>query len=70
MANAMRGIIRAMQGIYWDNVQENGNYYIVYWGYIGELRRGYIGIMDKKMETTTTYIGVVLVSYVGDILGI
>ena len=46
-------------GVYWDNGKENGNYYIVYWGYIGELCRGYIGgyigIMEKKMETTTAY---------------
>ena len=29
---------------YKDNGKENGNYYIIYWGYIG--------IMEKKMETT------------------
>ena len=29
---------------YGDNGKENGNYYIVYWGYRG--------IMEKNMETT------------------
>ena len=33
-------------GLYWDNGKENGNYYII----LG----GYIGIMEKKMETTTS----------------
>ena len=33
-----------MLGLYRDNGKENGNYYIVY--------QGYIGIMEKKMETT------------------
>ena len=32
-------------GIYWDDEKENGNYY-------NGLYRGYIGIMEKKMETT------------------
>ena len=31
-------------GLYWNNAEENGNYYIVY--------RGYIGRMENKMETT------------------
>ena len=33
-------------GLYRDNGKENGSYYngVVYWGYIG--------IMEKKMETT------------------
>ena len=31
-------------GEYWDHGKENGHYYMVYWGYIG--------IMEKKMETT------------------
>ena len=39
-------------GLYWDNGKENGNYYNgLYRGCIG-LYWGYIGIMDKKMETT------------------
>ena len=29
---------------YGNNGKENGNYYVVYWGYTG--------IMEKKMETT------------------
>ena len=42
-------------GIYWDTGQENGNYYTVYWVYVGGLCRGYIGdgLIDKTMETTT-----------------
>ena len=41
-------------GIYWDNGKENGNYrdYGVYY-------RGYTGIMEKKMETTGDYIGII-----------
>ena len=31
-------------GEYWDHGKENGHYYMAYWGYIG--------IMEKKMETT------------------
>ena len=38
------GIIGVISGIYWDNGKENGNYYLRF--------RGYIGIMEKKMETT------------------
>ena len=38
-----------MLGLCRDNGKENGNYYIVYWGYIG--------IMEKKIETTTVYWG-------------
>ena len=33
------------EGLYRENARENGNYYIVY--------KGYIGIMEKTMETTT-----------------
>ena len=52
-----------------DNGKENGNYYIIYWGYIGvigimEKTRettlvcwGNIGIMEKRMETTIVYWG-------------
>ena len=36
---------------HWDNGKENGNYYIIM-GYLLGLYRGYIGIMEKKMETT------------------
>ena len=35
-------------GLYWDNGKSNGNYYNnkgIYWGYIG--------ITEKKMETTS-----------------
>ena len=32
-------------GVYKDNRKEHGSYYILY--------RGYIGIMEKKMKTTT-----------------
>ena len=31
-------------GLYWDNGKENGSYY-------NGLYRGYIGIMEKKMES-------------------
>ena len=34
-------------GLYGDNGKENGKYYIVY--------RGYVGIVEKKMETTIIY---------------
>ena len=35
-----------LEELYWDDGKENGNYYIniVYWGYIG--------IMEKRMEST------------------
>ena len=38
----------------WDNGKENGNYkdYRAYIGIIGYMYRGYMGIMEKKMETT------------------
>ena len=39
-------------GVYWDNGKENGNYQGLY--------RRYIGIMEKKMETTRVYIGDIL----------
>ena len=29
------GIMGCMLGLYGDNGKENGNYYIVYWDYIG-----------------------------------
>ena len=37
-----------MYGIHWGNGKENGNYYMIYWGYIGV----YMGIMENRMETT------------------
>ena len=41
----------------WDNGKENGNYYIVYDRlYIGFFG-GYIGIVEKKMETTVQGLG-------------
>ena len=39
-------------GLYRDNGKENGNHH----GILG-LYRGYIGIMEKKMETTIVYWG-------------
>ena len=46
-----------------DNGKENGNYYIII-GYILGLYWGYIGIMEKKMETTGI-IGIILGLYRG-----
>ena len=40
----MGQLLYGILGIYRDTGNENGNYYIAYWGYIG--------IMEKKMETT------------------
>ena len=48
-------------GLYWDNGKENGSYCSMlglYWGYIG--------IMEKKMETTVVYWGIQLIFYLGD----
>ena len=45
------GYIEVIKGLYRDNGKENGNYrdHIgIVWG----LDRGYIGIMEKTMETT------------------
>ena len=39
------------EGLYRENGKDNGNYYMVY--------RGYIGIMEKNMKTTTILIGVI-----------
>ena len=44
----------------WENGKENGNYNSI----LG-LYRGYIGIMEKKMETTIVYWG-----YRGGYIGI
>ena len=43
------GLYRVIQGLYWDNGKENGNYNIIV-GYILGLYRGSIGIMEKNME--------------------
>ena len=54
------GVIRVcILGLYWDNGKENRNYYnglyrVLYWGYIG--------ILEKKIETT-------IMGYIGYILG-
>ena len=40
-------------GLYWDSGKENGSYYI----------GGYIGIMEKKMETTILGVRVPHFSY-------
>ena len=42
-------------GLYRDNGQERGNYFMVYIGIIGYIL-GYIGIMEKNMETTLRFI--------------
>ena len=43
--------IGAILGLYWDNVEENGNYYN---GVCMCIYRGSIRIMEKKMETTSS----------------
>ena len=42
-------VVYSILGIYWDNGKENGNYY--------SMSGIYIGIMEKKMETTVVYWG-------------
>ena len=46
--------MEVQQGIYRDNGKENGNYrnYRDYIGIIYGSYKGYMGIMEKKMETT------------------
>ena len=48
--------IGGFSGLYRDDGKENENYYNAlhrdYIGYIFGLYRGYIGIMERKMETT------------------
>ena len=39
-----KGFLPRPQGWIGDNGKHNGNYYMIYWGYIG--------IMEKKTETT------------------
>ena len=39
-------------GLYRDNGKENGNYYSIIGVYIGVIL-GYIGIMEKRVDTTT-----------------
>ena len=49
-----------LSGVYAPKVFERdiGKYYIVYWGlYRDNDIRGYIGIMENKMETTIIYWG-------------
>ena len=66
-------------GLYWDTGKENGNYQnggcVCVYIYIYGLYWGYIGIMEKKMETTKTG-GVcvclsiyIYMDYIGVILG-
>ena len=43
--NVQAGLYSTL-GLYGDNGKENGNCYIVYWGYIG--------IMEKNMETESS----------------
>ena len=46
-----------------DKGKENGNCYSVYWGYLEVILgfyRDYMGIKEKKMETTIQYIGEIL----------
>ena len=46
-------LYRVILGLYWENGKENGNYYNgLYIGVMLGLYWGYIGIMEKKMETT------------------
>ena len=42
----IKPVFGVILGLYRDNGQENGNYYI-----IEGLYRGYIGIIENKMET-------------------
>ena len=46
-----RGLHREYRDII-DNGKENGNYYMEYWDFVG--------IMEKKMETTIGNIGIML----------
>ena len=48
MAKKMENYLKYIAVIYRDNGKEHGNYYSIY--------RGYIGIMEKNMETTIVYI--------------
>ena len=54
-------LLYSVLGLYWNNGKEHGDYYVVYWGYIGILEKhvsfdivywGCIGVMEKNMETT------------------
>ena len=60
------------KGLHRDNRMAHGNYYyvnLVYWGYMGIMEkehekyhivyRGCIRIMEKKMESTFKYFGVI-----------
>ena len=35
METTIMGLMGYIMGLYWDNGKENGNDFIVYWGYIG-----------------------------------
>ena len=43
--------------IFWDNGKENGNYIRIGYMYINGLIQGYIGTMEKNMETTILHPG-------------
>ena len=50
-------------GVYWDNGKENGNYYLGFRVYSPPYVDGiwvYIGIMEKKMETTIWGLGFIV----------
>ena len=49
METTRMDFIGYIMGLYWDNGKENGHDLIVCWGYIG--------MMEKKMETTVVYWG-------------
>ena len=50
-------------GIYWDNGKENGNPGSLLKGYIGVYLGCFIGIMEKKMETTIQGLGFRVIAY-------
>ena len=70
LAASMKTSALAKPGSYWENGKENGNYWD-YRGYIGLILGlyrdyrviicwGYIGMMEKKIETTKMgYIGII-----------
>ena len=53
MKTTIMGYVGVMLGLYWENGKENGNYYNgLYIGVMLGLYWGYIGRMEKNMETT------------------
>ena len=58
--------MRYILGLPWDNGKENGTYYKGYIGVICGIYWAYIGIMEKRMETTLRVIYI----YVWDMLGL